>query len=165
MSTGASVEAVQRPSTLSYWFSPPEIALVGAGVLFGVLGLVGVGPWTDGQTVLRWALATMFLVTAGARLSPMRHDMMAMVPSFLPAPGLLVAVTGVLEALGAVGLLIPSVAPLAAWALAALLVAMFPANVFAARRGVTFSGAPPTPLPIRTVQQVVFIAVAVLCAL
>jgi len=57
------------------------------------------------------------------------------------------------------------VAPLAAWALAALLVAMFPANVFAARRGVTFSGAPPTPLPIRTVQQVVFIAVAVLCAL
>lgn len=59
--------------------------------VFTVLGLSDVGPWTDWQVAVRWALAAMFLVTAGARLSPLRHDMVAMVPAAVPAPGLLVA--------------------------------------------------------------------------
>jgi len=51
------------------------------------------------------------------------------VPPYLPAPELLVAVSGVFEILGGVGLLIPRVRVAAGWGLLALLVAVYPANI------------------------------------
>jgi uncharacterized membrane protein len=75
----------------------------------------------------------------------------------------MVSVTGVLEILGAVGLLIPTTAPVAAACLAMLLIALFPANIRAAREGLTIGGRPATALPLRTLLQLVFIA-AVLVA-
>ena len=75
-----------------------------------------------------------------------------MVPPALPAPGLLVTVTGVLELAGAAGLLIHRTAPWAAGGLAALLVVMFPANIHAALEGTG------TPLFPRTLMQAVFLA-------
>jgi hypothetical protein len=68
----------------------------------------------------------------------------------LPRPDLLVTITGFCEILGAVGLLISRVAPVAALGLILLLVALFPANVRAARQGMTIAGRPATPLPVRT---------------
>ncbi|MFI6738147.1 hypothetical protein ACIBI9_34925 [Nonomuraea sp. NPDC050451] len=65
---------------------------------------------------------------------------------------------------GAAGLLIPALAPFAAIGLALLMVAMFPANVSAARRGLTLAGKPVTPLVARTALQVLFIAAAVAAA-
>ena len=56
-------------------------------------------------------------------------------PAQLPQPGLLVTVTGVLELVGAVGLLIPATATAAALCLAALMIVMFPANLHLARTG------------------------------
>lgn len=53
----------------------------------------------------------------------------AMVPRFLPSPRALVYVSGVAEISCAVGLLVPSTRRLAGLASAALLVAVFPANV------------------------------------
>jgi hypothetical protein len=41
---------------------------------------------------------------------------------------------------------------------------MFPANVHAARRGLTLDGRPVTPLPARTALQVLFVAAAVAAA-
>jgi uncharacterized membrane protein len=87
-----------------------------------------------------------------------------MVPPALPHPGLLVTVTGVLELAGAVGLLVPATARLAAAGLALLMVLMFPANVSAARRQVTLRGKPATPIGIRTAEQVLFIGAAVAVA-
>jgi uncharacterized membrane protein len=75
----------------------------------------------------------------------------------------MVSATGVLEILGAVGLLIPAIASVAAACLAMLLVALFPANIRAAREGLTIDGRPATALPLRTLLQVVFL-VAVLVA-
>ena len=66
--------------------------------------------------------------------------------------------TGLLEILGAIGLLIPMTARAASICLALLLVAIFPANVRAARQNLTIGGRPPTPLPLRALLQVVFIA-------
>ena len=51
------------------------------------------------------------------------------IPSWLPAPLLLVRVSGVCEILGGIGLLIPATRVAAGWGLLALLVAVFPANV------------------------------------
>jgi len=66
--------------------------------------------------------------------------------------------TGVLELAGAAGMLIASTAPYAAVGLALLLVAMFPANVHAARAKLSIAGRPVTPLPERSAMQLVFLA-------
>jgi uncharacterized membrane protein len=103
----------------------------------------------------------------------MRRDMVAIVPprltnspslrSPLPAPGLLVTVTGVLELLGAVGLLFPPTRVAAAVCLFVLMLLMFPANVYAARM--------PNPpksmtsrLSVRSGEEVVYLAAAVVVA-
>jgi uncharacterized membrane protein YphA (DoxX/SURF4 family) len=72
-------------------------------------------------------------------------------------PDLMVTITGILEILGAIGLLIPAVAPYAALCLSLLLVALFPANVRAAARGLTIGGRRATALPVRAVIQLVFL--------
>ena len=50
-------------------------------------------------------------------------------PPWLPAPLLLVYVSGVCEVLGGLGALLPQTRSLAGWGLVALLIAVFPANV------------------------------------
>jgi uncharacterized membrane protein len=91
--------------------------------------------------------------------------MIAMVPPRLPRPDLLVTITGLLEFAGAVGLLLPATYRLAAVCLALLMVAMFPANVYAARHRITLAGEPVTRLPLRTAEQLLYIGVALTIAL
>ena len=81
-----------------------------------------------------------------------------MVPPIFPRPDLLVTVTGLLEILGAIGLLIPSTAEVAGICLALLLIALFPANIRAAREKLTIAGRPVPDIPVRTGIQIVFIA-------
>jgi len=84
-----------------------------------------------------------------------------MVPPTIPRPDLAVTTTGILELLGAAGLLLPATAPAAAACLAVLLIAMFPANVRASRERLKIGGSAATWLPLRTVLQIVFIAALV----
>ena len=51
------------------------------------------------------------------------------VPRWLPAPALLVLLSGLAEIAGGLGLLLPGTRVAAGWGLIALLVAVFPANV------------------------------------
>src|SRR5437899_3103411 len=102
--------------------------------LFGALTLWSAANSWDGA--LRVALAAMFLFTAVSHFHPRtRGDLVRMVPPALPAPGALVTITGALELMGAIGLLLPSTAVAAAYCLLALLVLMLPANVHAVRAG------------------------------
>jgi uncharacterized membrane protein len=132
--------------------------------LVSFVGLRAVGlawaPLDAWWPALRGALAALFTLTAAAHFDRMRPDLVRMVPPRLPRPGLWVTVTGVLELLGAAGLALPATARLAAWALFLLLLAMFPANVHAARAGLTLRGRPATALPLRTAIQLVFLAAA-----
>lgn len=112
-------------------------------------------------TALRIALAVMFLFTASAHWGKRRVDLIRMVPMGLPRPDLLVTLAGVCEVLGAVGLLIARVAPVAALGLTLLLIALFPANVRAARQGITIAGRPATPLPARAFVQIVFLTATI----
>ena len=139
----------------------PTITLIAAFLLARLAGLLGVDALDGWQPALRVGLAAMLLLTGIAHFAePRRSGLIAMVPPALPRPALLVTITGVLELLGAVALLIPATATWAALAMAALMVAMFPANVSAARRGLTLAGRPVTPLGIRTVMQIVFVGAA-----
>lgn len=140
----------------------PLIALVAGSLLARIAGFAGVDALDGWQPALRVGLALMFLLTGYAHFAPrMRGDLIAMVPPALPRPDLLVTATGVLEIAGAIGLLIPATAPWAAAGLALLMLAMFPANVSAARRKVPFGGRPATPLGPRTAEQVLFVGAAV----
>ncbi len=51
-------------------------------------------------------------------------------PSYLPAPLALVYISGVFEVLGGLGLLVRRTRRLACWGLLALLVAVYPANIY-----------------------------------
>jgi uncharacterized membrane protein len=102
-----------------------------AARLAGWLGLDYVDTWAKAVAV---GLAAMFVMTGVAHfVNPLRRDMIAIVPPRLPAPARLVTITGLLELAGAVGLLIPTTRVAAAVCLFLLMLAMFPANVYAAR--------------------------------
>ena len=130
--------------------------------LIGWLGVDYVDSWPQAVAV---GLAAMFVMTGIAHFVPaMRRDMIAIVPPRLPAAGLLVTITGVLELVGAAGLLCPPTRVAAAVCLFALMLVMFPANVYAARM--------PNPpksmtsrLDVRTAEEIVFLAAAVMVGL
>jgi len=64
------------------------------------------------------------------------------VPPFFPAPLALVYLSGLAEIAVGIGLLIRRTRRYAAWATVALLVAIFPANVYMATHGVVIEGMP-----------------------
>jgi uncharacterized membrane protein len=135
----------------------PFILLVAS---FSVLRL-----FVTSLVALRWALAAMFLLTASAHWGKRRPDLVRMVPPGFRRPGLLVTLTGLLELAGVVGLLVPALAPLAGAGLTLLLVAMFPANVHAARAKLTLGGLPVPALVPRTLIQLAFVAATATVAL
>ncbi|WP_129837901.1 DoxX family protein [Streptomyces sp. RFCAC02] len=137
----------------------PLVPLVAGFVVARLIGLAGVDAVDGWEPSLRVGAALMFLFTAAAHVQPrLRAQLIGMVPPRMPRPDLLVSATAVLQVAGAIGLLIPATATAAAVCLILLLVAMFPANVSAARRGV----AQGDPLGRRTAVQIVFIAVVAL---
>ncbi len=80
------------------------------------------------RTALRWTL-TVVMVSIGMMHFLDAASFEAIVPRALPAPGLLVAISGVAEICGGLGLILPATRRLAAWGLIALYIAVFPANV------------------------------------
>ena len=124
----------------------------------GAIGPSALRPLRAWHLALRGGLAVMFLFTGLAHFDAfgMRAELVAMVPSALPAPGLLVTLTGFLELAGALGILLPAVWPWAAVGLSLLLVAMFPANVYKAFEDSTL-GVSQELLP-RTALQALFLS-------
>src|SRR5215471_20936191 len=138
----------------------PLIVMLVGWLVARSIGAISVQPPADSWSgALRLALAAMFVFTAGSHFHPRtRPDLIRMVPPGLPAPALLVTATGVLELIGAIGLLVPWAQTAAAFALIALLVAMFPANVHAARGGLVIAGRRAMPLVWRLALQLFWIA-------
>lgn len=138
---------------------PLPVLLLGVTAVARLLGLVAVPALDSWHDAARVGAAAVYLLAASGRLIPrVRQDLERMVPPGLPRPDLLVAGTGVLELAGAVGLLVPATAPAAAICLGLLTLAMTPANVSAARRGVLFGGRPATPVGRRLAEQALYLA-------
>jgi uncharacterized membrane protein len=102
----------------------------------------------------------MLMFTASAHFTGMRHDLVRMVPGWVPQPLAVVYITGVLELAGAVGILLPHTRRLAGICLCLLFLAMFPANVKADLQGLTIGGSAATPLAVRVPMQLLFIWLA-----
>ena len=140
------------------------LALVLGSLAARVAGWLGVGYVNSWPGAVAVGLALMFVMTGIAHFAPgMRRDMIAIVPPRLPSPGLLVTVTGVLELLGAAGLLYPPTRVAAAVCLFLLMLAMFPANIHASRMPDTPSSMT-SNLGVRSVEEVVYLAAAVFVA-
>ncbi|WP_286184557.1 hypothetical protein [Bacillus sp. SD075] len=84
----------------------PFIVLIVTFLMFSLIGFFEL-PLNDWQTSLRLAIALMFLFTAMAHWGKRRPDLIKMLPPSLPNPNLIVTITGILEIIGAIGILIP----------------------------------------------------------
>ncbi|NQX62135.1 DoxX family protein [Paenibacillus qinlingensis] len=142
----------------------PFVALLSSFLLFRAMGFLGWSFFDQWHTSLQGAVAVMFLLTASAHWGKRRPDLIRMVPPAFPKPASIVTITGYLEIAGAIGILIPAVSQAASVGLLLLLLAMFPANVFAARKKLTIGGKPVPRLAVRVVLQLVFIGAVVLAS-
>ena len=116
-------------------------------------------PW---KRRLLWLQAVFYMV-AGFNHLVNPEFYLAIMPPNLPAPEWLNLVSGLAEIVLGVFLLEPRVRPFAAWGLVALLIAVFPANLYVATLNVGMpSGEPGTGDPLlnwgRLPLQVVFLA-------
>lgn len=131
------------------------------------LGALGVSRFATWRASAAHALALMLFMTASAHfvpgdvtVMPNHDDLEAMVPPAVPFGSAMVYLTGVLELLGAIGLVVARTRKPAGICLALLFVALLPANIYAAIEHVEFAGDPATPLWQRIPEQALYIAVA-----
>jgi uncharacterized membrane protein len=136
----------------------PLAVLVAVTLLARLTGQFGVVRLRDWTASIRIGLAVMFVFTAAAHFNSMRADLVAMVPPVVPNPELMVTFTGICEVAGAVGILLPRTRRIAALALIAMLLAVLPANIHAARADLTIGGAAATPMVPRIALQMLFMA-------
>jgi uncharacterized membrane protein len=142
----------------------PVIVLLVSFAALRSVGLLGVTALDNMDLPLRIALCLMFLMTASAHWGKGRPDLVRMVPPIFAHADALVTITGVLEILGAIGLIVPLTSRLAAVCLAILLLGLFPANIRAAREHLTILGRPAPGLVVRGAIQLVFLAALVAVA-
>jgi uncharacterized membrane protein len=106
------------------------------------------------QWVLR-VLVVLPLVVSGIGHFTRTAMFATIVPPFFPFRAQLVLVSGAMELAGAVGLLLPQFTRTASLCLVGLMIAIFPANVYAA--GEVVGGLPMPSVPVRLAMQVVYI--------
>jgi len=127
-------------------------------LLYRAIGALGVAALATWAGATRYALATMLIFTASAHFTKMKHDLVRMMPDWIPRPMALIYFTGVCEIAGAIGLVLPYLRQAAGLALIVFFIVVFPANVKAAGTGVGVGGKRATPLWLRASMQVLFIA-------
>lgn len=109
------------------------------------------------RTISRTVLAIAFII-AGANHFRSPETYLSMMPPWLPAHGLLNAISGAAEIAGGIGVLIPRTRRAAGIGLILLLVAVFPANIHSALNGMPGMDIPRWVLFARLPFQLLFIA-------
>jgi uncharacterized membrane protein len=133
------------------------VILLGSLLIFRLVGFAGAAVFSTWHESLAYAFAILFCFTGIAHFTRYRLDLEKMVPPWVPYPRAIVFITGILEILGAMGLVTPSVRWLTGLCLIAFLVAVFPANLHASRTGVKLNDRPVEPPRLRALIQIVLI--------
>jgi uncharacterized membrane protein len=140
-----------------YWIT--TLILIMTVVAFFVWGRRGLSSFGRMQWVLRMVVVLPLVVSGIGHFT--RTAMFAtIVPLFFPYRPQLVPVSGAMELAGALGLLLPAFTRTASVCLAGLMIAIFPANVYAA--GEVVGGLHMPSVPVRLVMQVVYIVLLLL---
>jgi uncharacterized membrane protein len=141
-------------------YAIPILLLIGTIAAFFALARRGFLSFGAAQYVLR-VLVALPLVASAILLHFMRTTAVAsIIPPTLLAHNFLVVLTGIFEIAGAIGLFIPALRQRAAFWIAALMVAIFPANIYAA--GKIIDGFRMPGIPVRIAMQVVYILLVLL---
>ena len=144
---------------------PLIVTIVAVRTIAGVFarrGSLFMQEWASWEAAAAAGLSVVYLSTSVTHfVEPQRSGLVAIVPSFIPLPALMVTLTGVIELLLVAGLIVAKTRVWAALASIGLLVAMFPANIVAAA-GVNDPAAPSTPLGPRLALQIVLIGCSAL---
>lgn len=109
------------------------------------------------QTLILWLLAAVFIVAGVAHFTFLRRDFARIVPPIFPYKDSIVLLTGLLEILGGVALLLPQTTRWAGIALIVYLIAVFPANLYGARHRIPIRGYPHPSVAVRLPFQIVLI--------
>ncbi len=141
-------------------YAIPMLLLICTVLAFFGLGQGDYASFGTPQLLLRVVVALPLLISA-ILLHFVRTDLTAsIIPSIFPARHFLVLLTGVLEIAGAVGLFVPRLRRPAALWIAIMMIAVFPANVYAA--GKVVGGLRMPGVPLRTAMQIALIALVLL---
>ena len=113
------------------------------------------------RVVVRWVFSLSLIAVGVSHFTDPEPFVEIMPPPLAPWALELVYWSGVFEILGGVGLLVERTRRLAGWGVLALLVAVYPANIYMAVEGVGFAGLEPDPVALwlRLPLQFVFMAV------
>ena len=103
------------------------------------------GPLSTAQRIAL-ILAAIFYVVAGSLHFFRPEFYLKIMPPYIPFHSAMVYASGFFEVLGGVGLLIPRTRRAAAWGLVALLIAVFPANLYMATNPVETGAATLSPI-------------------
>ncbi|TMR99218.1 hypothetical protein [Nonomuraea basaltis] len=143
------------------------IVLTIALLVFRAIGALTVIRFAGWRVSAAHAMAVMLVVTASAHfvpatvtVMPNHADLVRMVPPFVPFPDAMVYLTGVLELLGAAGLVLTRTRRAAGLCLALLYLLLLPANIYAVVADVPYNGGGATPLGLRVPLQALYISVA-----
>ena len=110
------------------------------------------------KSIIRWTLAALFFSVGVLHFTFLREDFAAIVPPPFENKDAIVLITGVMEVLGGLGLILPATNRWARICLILFLIAVFPANVYGVTNNVLFRGQPHPPLSLRLPLQVLLIA-------
>ena len=140
-----------------YCITTAVLMVTVAGCFFA--GREGVSSFGWKQWVLRVLVALPLLVSGVAHFA--RTALFAtIVPPFFPFRPQLVLISGAMELAGAIGLLLPAFSRVASACLAVFMIAIFPANVYAANQVV--AGLQMPGVPVRLGMQVIYIVLLLL---
>lgn len=103
-------------------------------------------------------IMSLFYVVAGVMHFLKTNFYLKIMPPYLPFPLFLVYISGIAEILLGILILIPTIRVFAAWGVIALLIAVFPANIYMAQKGGAEFGAQDWALYLRLPLQGVLIA-------
>ena len=110
------------------------------------------------KSLVRWVLATLFFTAGVLHFSLLRDDFAAIVPPpFRPKKDEIVYITGVMEILGGIGLVVPATSRWAKICLSLFLIGVFPANAYGTLNNVKFRGHPHPSIPVRLALQVLLV--------
>lgn len=139
----------------------PLVMLAAVPACFFAAGRRGYRSFGVGQSLLRLMTALPLGISGIAHFAR-TAQFAAIVPPPFTHPGMWVQITGGFELMGFAGLIIPETARLASVGVSLLMIAVFPANIFAAGRVV--GGIPMPSVPVRLVMQAIYILLVLIGA-
>lgn len=121
------------------------------------MGRAGGAPSAARHARIALGLVVAWFLLGGIAHFAFTDTEMRIVPGWVPWPRGVVLATGVLELLGAAGLLVPTWRRAAAWGLFALTLAVTPANLFMLQHADRFPAVPTWALVLRLPLQVLLL--------